>query len=73
VEEMMTKDLITVNPGQSVNVCMILMTDNRIRHLPVFEDGRLVGIVSIGDVLKDLIEELQFMIAQLENYIKGLR
>jgi len=70
---MMTKDLITVNPGQSVNVCMILMTDNRIRHLPVFEDGRLVGIVSIGDVLKDLIEELQFMIAQLENYIKGLR
>jgi CBS domain-containing protein len=73
VEEVMTKDLITVNPSHSVNVCMTLMTEKRIRHLPVFEDGRLVGIVSIGDVLKDMIEELQFMIAQLENYIKGLR
>ena len=73
VEEVMTKDLITVNPNQSVNVCMILMTEKRIRHLPVFDDRQLVGIVSIGDVLKDMIEELQFMITQLENYIKGLR
>jgi CBS domain-containing protein len=73
VEEVMTRDLITVNPRQSVTVCMTLMTEKRIRHLPVIEDGRLVGIVSIGDVLKDLIEELQFMVAQLENYIKGLR
>lgn len=73
LEEVMTKDLITVNPSQSVNVCMTLMTEKRIRHLPVFDDGRLVGIVSIGDVLKDMIEELQFMITQLENYIKGLR
>jgi CBS domain-containing protein len=73
VEEVMTRDLITVNPRQSVTVCMTLMTEKRIRHLPVIEDGRLVGIVSIGDVLKDMIEELQFMVAQLENYIKGLR
>jgi len=73
VGDVMTKDLITVNPSQSVNVCMSLMTEKRIRHLPVFKDGQLVGIVSIGDVLKDMIEELQFMIAQLENYIKGLR
>ena len=73
LEEVMTKDLIMVNPSQSVNVCMTLMTEKRIRHLPVFDDGRLVGIVSIGDVLKDMIEELQFMITQLENYIKGLR
>ena len=73
IEEVMTKDLITVNPSQSVNVCMTLMTEKRIRHLPVFEGGQLVGIVSIGDVLKDMIEELQFMIAQLENYITGLR
>jgi CBS domain-containing protein len=73
LEEVMTKNLIMVNPSQSVNVCMTLMTENRIRHLPVFDDGRLVGIVSIGDVLKDIIEEMQFMITQLENYIKGLR
>jgi signal-transduction protein with cAMP-binding, CBS, and nucleotidyltransferase domain len=49
------------------------MTEKRIRHLPVFHKGKLVGIVSIGDVLKDLIDELQFMVTQLENYIKGLR
>ena len=73
LEEVMTKDLIPVNPSQSVNLCMTLMTEKHIRHLPVFDDGRLVGIVSIGDVLKDMIEELQFMITQLENYIKGLR
>lgn len=73
VEQVMTKDLITVNPSQSVNVCMNLMTDKHIRHLPVFKDGQMIGIVSIGDVLKDMIEELQFMIKQLESYIKGLR
>lgn len=73
LEEVMTRDLITVSPGQSVKVCMNLMTEKRIRHLPVFEHGQLVGIVSIGDVLKDMIDELQFMITQLENYIKGLR
>lgn len=73
IEDVMTRELITVNPSQSVNVCMSLMTENRIRHLPVFKGGQLVGIVSIGDVLKDMIEELQFMIHQLEGYIKGLR
>lgn len=73
IEEVMTRDLITVNPSQSVSVCMNLMTEKRIRHLPVFKDGQLIGIVSIGDVLKDMIEELQFMIKQLEGYIKGLR
>lgn len=73
VEDVMTKELITVTPSQSVTVCMTLMTEKRIRHLPVFENGRLVGIISIGDVLKDMIEELQFMITQLEKYITGLR
>ena len=73
IEEVMTRELITVNPSQSVHVCMNLMTENRIRHLPVFKGGELVGIVSIGDVLKDMIEELEFMIKQLEGYIKGLR
>ena len=73
IDEVMTSDLITVNPNQSVKVCMSLMTDKRIRHLPVIEDGKLVGIVSIGDVVKDLIEELHFLLEQMENYIKGLR
>jgi len=73
IENFMTRDLITVDTNQSVHTCMSLMTENRIRHLPVFHEGKLVGIVSIGDVLKDLIDELQFMVTQLENYIRGLR
>jgi CBS domain-containing protein len=73
IEEVMTKELITVNPSQSVNDCMALMTEKRIRHLPVLEEGRLVGLVSIGDVVKDIIEELEFFVQQLQNYITGLR
>jgi len=71
--EVMTPDPITVTPGETVNHCMALMTDNHIRHLPVIEDGHLVGVVSIGDVVKDLIEELQFIVDQMEKYITGLR
>jgi CBS domain-containing protein len=73
VGEVMSQDLITVSPDQSVNEVMAIMTEKRIRHIPVFEDGRLVGLISIGDVVKDMIEELQFMVKQLENYITGLR
>ena len=73
VGEVMSQDLITVSPDQSVNEVMAIMTEKRIRHIPVFEDGRLVGLISIGDVVKDMIEELQFMVGQLENYITGLR
>jgi len=73
VGEVMTTDLITIHPGQSVNECMAAMTEKRVRHLPVLEDGRLVGVVSIGDVVKDMIEELQFMLKQMESYISGLR
>ena len=73
VDEVMTKDLVTVGLNQSVMECMELMTEKRVRHLPVFEDGRLVGLLSIGDVVKDIIEELQFMVDQLEKYITGLR
>lgn len=72
VSEVMTASLITVRPEQSVRECMVLMTDNHIRHLPVMEKGRLIGIISIGDVVKDLIEELEFMVDQLKNYIAGL-
>ena len=73
VKEVMTRSLVTVNPDDSVNQCMELITNHRIRHLPVMEGDELVGIVSIGDVVKDMIEELQFVVAQLENYITNFR
>jgi len=52
---------------------MALMTENRIRHLPVLDDGKLVGLISIGDVVKAIISEQEFMMGQLENYITGDR
>ncbi len=73
VGEVMSSELITISPNDSVNVCMELMTEKRIRHLPVLDKDHLVGIVSIGDVVKDIIDELQFMVKQLENYITGFR
>jgi len=73
IEEVMTREVITVDPKQSVKVCMAMMTEHHIRHLPVLEGDHLVGIISIGDVLKDMIEEVQFMVVQLEKYILGLR
>jgi len=73
ISEVMTRDPITINPEQSVNDCMTLMTDKHIRHLPVMDQGQLVGVISIGDVVKDVIDELQFMVEQMEKYIMGLR
>jgi CBS domain-containing protein len=73
IEEVMTRELITVGLNQTVNDCMVLMTDNHIRHLPVIDNGRLVGIISVGDVVKDVIEELEFHIEQLTKYINGFR
>ncbi len=73
ITEVMTPDPITVTPEHSINDCMALMTDKHVRHLPVLDQGQLVGVVSIGDVVKDLIEELQFMVEQMEKYIMGLR
>jgi CBS domain-containing protein len=70
VREIMTSDVITVRPNQTVEECMALVTAKRIRHLPVFADGQLMGIVSIGDLVKGIISEQEFMIQQLENYIK---
>jgi CBS domain-containing protein len=69
VDEVMSHDLITVEPETSVNQCMAIITSSRIRHLPVMEDDHLVGLVSIGDIVKDVIEELEFMVKQLENYV----
>ena len=73
IADIMTRQLITVTPETSVNECMVIITDNHIRHLPVMQDGKLVGIVTIGDVVKDMIDELQFAVKQLENYITYFR
>jgi CBS domain-containing protein len=71
VAEIMTPEPITVEGTTSITECMQLMTDNRFRHLPVVEDTSIIGIVSIGDVVRGVIEAQQFMIEQLESYITG--
>ena len=73
VREIMTETPICVGPGHTLEECMTLMTDKRIRHLPVMEADQLAGLVSIGDVVKDIISEQEFMIEQLEHYITGTR
>jgi CBS domain-containing protein len=71
VRDIMTQEVICVAPEQTVETCMALMTRKRFRHLPVVVDGRLAGLVSIGDVVKTLMDEQQFAIQQLEHYIMG--
>ena len=71
VSEIMTPDPTCVSPTDSVSSCMQLMTDKRFRHLPVVDDGDLVGLISIGDVVRTVIGEQQFLIDQLETYITG--
>ena len=69
VREIMTTDVLSVDPGWTADQCMALMTDKRVRHLPVVENGRLVGIVSIGDVVRAVVDGQRFTIASLESYI----
>jgi CBS domain-containing protein len=71
VREIMSPHVRFVHPEQTTYDCMALMTERRMRHLPVLHQGKLVGMVSIGDLVKDIIAEQQFTIEQLEHYITG--
>lgn len=73
VREIMSPDVMFVGPNHTTKQCMALMTQNRLRHLPVIDDGKLLGLISIGDLVKDIISEQQFIIEQLERYISGAR
>lgn len=69
VRDIMSDKVVSVTPKQTVDDCMALMTGRRIRHLPVIDNGRVVGVLSIGDLVKAVIEEQQQTIQQLESYI----
>ncbi|MBI3526848.1 MAG: CBS domain-containing protein [Betaproteobacteria bacterium] len=69
VRETMTEKVVCVRPEQTVEDCMGLMTDKRIRHLPVLEHKKVIGLISIGDVVKEMLSEKEFVIKQLESYI----
>jgi CBS domain-containing protein len=71
VSELMTSNILTVSPTQTIDDCMAMITDNRVRHLPVVEKGRIIGIISIGDVVKAVIADQQRTIQQLSSYIAG--
>ena len=72
VSEIMSTAVLTTSSAQSVNECMELMTEKRIRHLPVLEDNRVVGLISIGDLVQAIISDQQEEIEQLGHYISGL-
>ena len=69
VSEIMTAEVVTVEPSRTIEECMGLVTQRRVRHLPVVEDGKLIGVVSIGDLVKEVIAEQEQTIKQLESYI----
>lgn len=73
VREIMSAPVQYVSPSHSNEECMALMTEKRLRHLPVLDEGRLIGLISIGDLVKDIIAEQSFIIRQLEHYIAGDR
>lgn len=69
VGDIMSQKLLVVDPDTSISDCMVLMTEKRIRHLPVVDNDKLVGLVSIGDIVKDIISQQQVVIEQLEQYV----
>ena len=71
ITEVMSAKVITVSPDQTVEDCMNLMSDKRIRHLPVLDQGKLIGVLSIGDLVKETIAYQRFLIEQLEKYIQS--
>lgn len=73
VKDIMSSRVIYVDPSNSAEECMALMINKKIRHLPVLQDGKLAGIISIGDVVKAVIDEKEILINELENYITGRR
>ena len=71
VSEVMTSKVLYIDVSQSLDECMAVMIDKNIRHLPVYENGKLVGLISVRDVLKEVVDYQKFMISQLEHYISG--
>lgn len=71
VREIMSSPVVTVDPKQNLEYCMNLMTNRHLRHLPVVENGKLLGLLSIGDLVKETIAEQANLILQLEQYIRG--
>ena len=71
VSQIMSTHVVVAHPDQSIEECMAIMTEKRVRHLPVMQDEELIGIISIGDLVKAIIENQQFMIEQLVSYING--
>jgi len=71
VREIMTSHVLYARPDQNIEECMAVMTEKRVRHLPVMEEEQLVGVISIGDLVKSIITEQKFIMEQLERYIAG--
>jgi CBS domain-containing protein len=71
VKEIMITPVVYIHLDQAIEECMSLMTEKRTRHLPVIEDGKLVGLISIGDIVKSIIADQQFLIEQLVRYVSG--
>ncbi|AZN36974.1 CBS domain-containing protein [Iodobacter ciconiae] len=69
VSEIMTRKLLCVPPSATIDECMTIMSEKRIRHLPVLDGDKVLGVLSIGDLVREIIEEQKFTIAQLEQYI----